>query len=140
MLEQVLMEIHNWFQVGIFPGEYTIQGGSIAPPFIKPGQYYRIVGSVFNDGLHKCGDTDLTDETFTGAIWALAIPKAVESIAKEAEEWQAKYGADAASPYLSESFGGYSYSKGTPGGQSGASNWRSAFSAQLNPYRKLREI
>ena len=140
MLEQVLMEIHNWLQVGIFPGEYTILDGQFTPSFLQPGQYYRIVGSAFNDGLHKCGDTGLTDETFTGSVWALAIPKAIITLSDEIKAWQDRYGESVASPYLAESFGGYSYSKGTPGGQSGATNWQSAFSAQLKPYRKLREI
>lgn len=147
MLEQVLTHIHNWFRVrdcvnGIHPGEYTIEDGGITLPFLQDGQYFRIMGSVFNDGLRQYGqDMDaLTDETFTGTIWALAVPKSVIDLAGEIADWQKKYGASASSPYLSESFGGYSYSKGTAGGQSGASSWQAAFRAQLNPYRKLREV
>lgn len=116
MLEQVLMELHNWFRVrdnvdGIYHGEYTIQDGQITLPFLLNGQYFRIMGSVFNDGLHQYQapkspeeepeeplksvsdkpeeepenpkNPDLTDETFEGTIWALAVPKAVIDISDE---------------------------------------------------------
>ena len=61
MLEQVLGEIHNWFRArdemdGVRPGVYAIEGGRLALPFLQPGQYYRVCGSLFNDGLHKYGD------------------------------------------------------------------------------------
>lgn len=141
MLEQVLTHIHNWFQVGIYPRTYTISNGGVTLPFLQDGQYFRIVGSLFNDGLHQYGPSMelLQDETFDGAVWALAIPKAVVELAGEIAAWQAKYKDTVDSPYTSESFGGYSYSKassadGSPGG------WQAAFRARLNPYRKLREI
>ncbi len=143
MLEQVLGELHNWFQRGIYPGEYRIEEGKLALPFLQPGQHYRICGSLFNDGLHKYGDEadGLADETFDGTIWALAVPKAVVELAGEIAAWQKKYGAAAASPYQSESFGGYSYSKASGAGDStGSGGWQAAFRARLNPYRKLREI
>ena len=143
MLEQVLKEIHNWFQREIIPGTYTIQDGHIALPFLRPGQYFRIVGSVFNDGLHQYGPekADLQDESFQGAVWALAVPKAVVSLAGEIAAWQEKYKDTVDSPYTSESFGGYSYSKASGAGDStGSGGWQAAFRARLNPYRKLREI
>ena len=142
MLEQVLTHIHNWFQLEIYPGKYVIQDGRFALPFLQNGQYFRIIGTLFNDGLHQYGPAMeiLHDENFTGTIWALAIPRAVIALADEVVTWQEKYGEQAASPYLSESFGGYQYSKGTIGGQSGASNWQAAFRSRLNPWRKLREI
>lgn len=143
MLEQVLSEIHNWFQVDIRHGTYTIQDGGIALPFLRDGQYFRIVGSVFNDGLHQYGPDMplLEDEIFTGAVWALAVPKAVVELDGEISEWQKKYGAVIDSPYTSESFGGYSYTKASGAGDStGSGGWQSAFRARLNPYRKLREI
>ena len=148
MLEQILMEIHNWFRVrddvnGIHPGTYTIENGGIALPFLKDGQYFRIMGSVFNDGLYRYG-TDmkaLTDETFDGTIWALAIPKAVVELSGEIADWQKKYGAVMDSPYTSESFGGYSYTKaGGAGDNTSSGGWQAAFRARLDPYRKLREI
>ena len=143
MLEQILIEIHNWFQRDIYSGTYTIQDGVIALPFLQDGQYFRIMGSVFNDGLHRYGpDMELLqDETFTGAVWALAVPKAVVELSEEIAAWQEKYGAVLDSPYTSESFGGYSYSKASGAGDStGSGGWQAAFRARLNPYRKLRDI
>lgn len=148
MLEQVLTEIHNWFRVrddvdGIHTGIYTIEDGGIALPFLRDGQYFRIMGSVFNDGLHRYGpDMEaLMDETFEGAIWALAVPRAVVELADEIGAWQTKYADILSSPYTSESFGGYSYSKASGAGDSsGSGGWQAAFRARLNPYRKLREI
>ena len=142
MLEQVLTHIHNWFQVGIYPGTYTISDGGVTLPFLQDGQYFRIIGSLFNDGLHQYGPSMelLQDETFDGAVWALAVPKAVVELAGEIAAWQKKYGAVIESPYTSESFGGYSYSKASGAGDStGSGSWQAAFRARLNPYRKLRE-
>ena len=143
MLEQVLTHLHNWFQVDIRNGTYTIQDGTITLPFLRDGQYFRIMDSVFNDGLHRYGPEMelLEDETFDGSIWALAIPKAVVERAGEIDVWQRKNGAKAASPYVSESLAGqYSYSKATNGQSGGAVTWESTFRSRLNPYRKLREI
>lgn len=148
MLEQILNEIHNWFRMrdsadGIHPGTYTIQNGSIALPFLRNGQYFRICGSVFNDGLHQYGPAMelLQDETFTGAVWALAIPQSVVDLAAEIAAWKEKYGAVIDSPYTSESFSSYSYSKASGAGdRTSSGGWQAAFRARLNPYRKLREI
>ncbi len=143
MLEEVLNHLHNWFQLEIYPGTYTIEEGGIVLPCLLPGQYFRIVGSVFNDGLHKYGPAMelLQDETFTGAVWALAIPKPVVDLADEIAAWQAKYKDTVESPYTSESFGGYAYSKASGAGDSnGSGGWQAAFRARLNPYRKLRGV
>ena len=139
MLEQVLMNIRNWFTVdgGIYSGTFTIKDGGIALPFLANGQYFRICGSVFNDGLHQYPEDDLTDETFNGTIWALAIPKAVIELADEIGKWQEKNGEAASGIYQSESFGGYSYSKATDSVSGGAVTWQSAFKKQLSAWRKI---
>ena len=139
MLEQVLMNIRNWFPVkrGIHSGTVTIKDGGVTLPFLADGQYFRICGSVFNDGLHQYNVLDLTDETFTGTIWALAIPKAVIELADEIQKWQEKNGEASVSPYQSESFGGYSYSKATDAETGGAVTWQSAFKQQLSAWRKI---
>ena len=147
MLEQLLKYLKNWFKVrndvnGIYNGTYTIEGGGIELPFLQKNQYFRIIGSVFNDGLHQYGDDmGLTDETFDGTVWALAVPKAVIDIAREIEAWQAQYGDAVASPYTSESFGGYSYTKASGGSVDsvGVSGWQDAFKGRLNQWRKIRE-
>ena len=139
MLEQVLMHLKNWFLVpgGIHEGTYTIEDGGIALPFLANGQYFRIFGSVFNDGLHQYPASDLKAETFEGTVWALAVPQAVIDLATEIEAWQKKNGDASVSPYQSESFGGYSYSKATDSASGGAVTWQSAFSSRLNAWRKL---
>ena len=139
MLEQVLMNIRRWFPVegGIHSGTFTIKDGGITLPFLADGQYFRICGSVFNDGLHQYNVLDLTDETFTGTIWALAIPKAVIELADEIQKWKEKNGEASVSPYQSESFGGYSYSKATDAETGGAVTWQSAFKKQLSAWRKI---
>lgn len=135
MLEDVLQELNNWFLCpdGVHLGHYQVEDGSISLPFLSPGQYFRILGSVFNDGLYQYPTPDLTDETFDGAVWALAIPKALLSTVEEITVWTAKNGDGGA--YTSESFGGYSYSKAT-NSKGLAVGWRDVFAAQLAPWKK----
>jgi hypothetical protein len=143
VLENVLIHLKNWFVVpcGVHEGIYTIENGTLKLPFLQDGQYYRILGSVFNDGLHKYGDTEdkMQDETFTGAVWALAIPKAIVELSAKIEEWQNKNGETVASPFTSESFGGYTYTKATDAITGAQATWETVFRSQLNPYRQLRE-
>ena len=143
MLESVLMHLKNWFVVpcGVHEGMYTIENSTLELPFLQNGQYYRICGSVFNDGLHKYGDESdiLQNETFSGTVWALAIPKAVVELSEKIAEWQNKNGTVAESPYSSESFGGYSYSIATDSQTGNRATWETVFRSQLNPYRQIRE-
>ena len=76
MITQICQSIRNWFDIERHFGTFTIKDGSIAPSdFLQDGQYYRIIGSVFNDGVHKFGSDTLTDEKpFDGAVWAMAVP------------------------------------------------------------------
>lgn len=139
MLETVLQNLNNWFLVpdGVHAGEFTVQGGQLTLPFLQTGQYFRVVGSVFNDGLHQYPVADLTDETFTGSVWALAVPKAVIELAEEIDAWKTKNGDPG--PFTSESFGGYSYSKAT--NASGmAVGWQDVFKSRLNDWRRIRGI
>ena len=139
MLEQVLMNIRRWLPVegGIYSGTFTIKDGGITLPFLADGQYFRICGSVFNDGLHQYNVLDLTDETFNGTIWALSIPQPIIDLANEIQEWQDKNADALSSPYSSESFGGYSYSKATNSETGGAETWQSHFKQQLSAWRKI---
>lgn len=142
-LDEVCGFLRNWFTVpgGVHVGTYTVVDRALALPFLQNGQYYRIIGSVFNDGIHRYGalDDQLAPESFHGAVWALAIPQAVIAIAKEIEEWSAQNAATVASPYQSESFGGYSYSKAAPSGNGVQKTltWRNVFAAKLARWRKL---
>ena len=142
MLTELCQELHNWFDRERHSGTFTITGGNITADFITPGQYFRVMGSIFNDGVHQYPSSCLHDETFTGAVWALAIPAPILRLSEEIDAWREKYeGADSAalSPFQSESFGGYSYSKGSgsSSGASGGVSWKNAFASRLNMWRKL---
>ena len=147
MLTQICQEIRNWFNRNqpIISGKIQIVNGKpIQSEFlekIQNNQYFRIIGSVFNDGVWKYDDSlALTDEEFEGDIWLMAIPKAFLDLAKEIEDWEAvngKAGSEAMSPFTSESFGGYSYSKGTAATSNGSSSWQTAFGSRLNIWRKI---
>ncbi len=132
MIDEICASLHNYFAVDIVPGEYTVNDGEITLPFLAAGQFFRVVGSVFCDGVYRYGDKLPADETFDGAIWALAIPPALEAIAAEIEAWEEKNADIVNSPYQSESFGGYSYTKG-----SDSASWQGVFAKRLNRWRKL---
>lgn len=147
MLDQICAEIKNWFdrdQIKLF-GAFEIGGGRITDAdfvaIIKPNQYFRIIGSTFNDGVYRWDDQlNLDDEVFVGAVWLMAVPKEVIALSQEISDWQTKYGETINSPYSSESFGGYSYTKssGVSGdGSNGAKGWQSVFANRLNRWRKL---
>lgn len=155
MLTELCKEIRNWFEKEKFFGYYTIDSNGIiiadsnrSIPTLQEGQYFRIIGSIFNDGVYKyesSGVTELKEESFKGSIWALAIPKQVVELAKDIEDWSKKYettDSNAMAPFSSESFGGYSYSKygsgaSSGGGASSPISWRNAFASRLNMWRKI---
>lgn len=139
MLTELCGVLRNWFETDRISDTYTVKNGSITLPFLQNGQFFRVVGSVFNDGVHQYPDYAMADETFDGAIWPMSIPPAVLCLAEEIQTWQEKNGDIAASPYTSESFGGYSYSKTTSGSATGAGmvTWQSVFKARLNQWRKI---
>lgn len=151
MITEVCQYTRNWFCRKVYSGNFRISGGIILDsegttlPLLS-GQYYRILGSVLNDGVHQFseyGSDELVDEAFTGYIWAMAVPKVFLDLVKEIEDWQEKYGAldsQNMSPFNSESFGGYSYSKGASYSNSGGatnSAWTNTFANRLAPWRKI---
>ena len=144
-LSDLCNELNNWFDVSRHFGRFTIKGGSISlneEVNLVDGQYFRIVGSVFNDGVYKYPASDLADEVFEGAVWAMAVPPAVIAMQAEIDDWMNKYGEIVNSPYQSESFGGYSYSKSSGSGSAsdGADigSWQNQFRSRLNKWRKIR--
>lgn len=151
MLTEICAEIRNYFtyQGDKHFGDWAIIDGAITPSFDIPTDYIRIVGSHKNDGVHvrgESGNFELVDEgTFHGAIWVMSPPKGFIDLVAEIEAWQAKNGgvdSQAMSPYNSESFGGYSYSKSggssSGGSSSGGANWADAYGSRLNIYRRIR--
>lgn len=141
MLERIMDHIHNYFVKDIYRGTFKITGGAIDVDFLQDGQHFKIVGSVFNDAVYQYPAEDLIDEVFTGQIWAMAVPPAFIALCEEIEAWQEKYGAQVESPFTSESFGGYSYSKaqglGANGSASPSASWQDIFRGSLNHWRKI---
>ena len=141
MLEQILNYIHNYFEKDIIKGVFSISNKEITLPFIKEGQYFRIVGSIFNDGVYKYPASFNADEEFEGEIWAMAVPPSVITLLQDINTWEAQYGEVINSPYSSESFAGYSYSKrngvsyGTDSEDS--INYKSVFNDRLKHWRKI---
>ena len=138
MLTEICAEIRNYFEVpnGRHFGTFTISGGSIAPlDFLQEGQYFRIVGSVFNDGVYQYPAASLTDEVFDGAVWAMALPPSILALSAEIKAYNDS-DAGKPSPFTSESFGGYAYTKATD--SNGAPiGWQKAFASRLSKWRKL---
>lgn len=148
---RVCSYLRNWFDntQSKYAGKIVIENGALQQTYnIKFGQYFRIVGSDLNDGVYKYPVTVLNDETFNGLIAPMAIPAAVLEIMGKIEEWESKYrsydtrdGKAAMSPYNSESFGGYSYSKSNGGAgdstKDKSGTWQGTFGAELQPWRKM---
>jgi len=150
MIDAICRELHNWFETDKIIGTYSVANGRIVstnPAFataLKPNQYFRIVGSTFDDGVHQNTAEDLGqlhDDAWHGAIWPMAVPKAVIELAADITAWAAKYqkvDSEAMSPFTSESLSGaYSYSKQASADGSTAASWQNAFKTQLNQWRKL---
>lgn len=154
VLTQVCDFIHNYFEYSTLDGTFTISEGKLDPDIaIAVGQRFRIRGSKLNDGIytyHGGGavyDDDYTtevvlrDETFKGHIITMAVPRTLIDLALEIRNWVDANKAVLESPYTSESFNGYSYTKaagaGANGSGTGALTWQDVFRTRLNAYRKI---
>ena len=148
MLTAICAEIRNYFtyREDKHPGMYKIENGVLSPSVDIKTDYFAIFGSRKNNGVHLQSANDLEDEgEFRGAVWSMSPPEDFLAIVKDIEDWQAKYGgvdSEAMSPFNSESFGGYSYSKsdgrsGTADG-TGGGTWQSVYGDRLKIYRRIR--
>ncbi len=141
MLTQICQYLRNWFERDKYIGSFIISGGVLtyadgtALPLLD-GQYFRIVGSIINDGVHSTNDM-LTDETFSGAVWSMAIPPDFLSLTQDIEAWCADNKAAIDSPYQSETVGGYTYKLKDGGSSAGAGTWEGQFASRLGPWRKI---
>lgn len=143
VLTRICEELNNWFTHEFLTGDFTIENGSIALPDVLDGQYVRIVGSALNDGVYRYPVYGLTDETFNGSVWLMRVPLVVLDVAAEIEAAEGALDSGSgggSSPYSSESFNGYSYSRatnkdGTPMSEVDAA-WASGL-RRLRPWRKM---
>lgn len=156
-LDIIFHEINNYFldnniSISIIHGNFKIANGVITYSDnselpIKPNQYFRIAGSIDNEGVYKNANevefgeclADLKDEEFSGYIWLMRPPKALLNLCKTIADWIDTNGAAIHGPYKSESFGGYSYTKGISN-SGGNIDWQDEFRGSLNSYRKLRKL
>lgn len=147
-LTEICANIKNYFlrsDSDIVRRTFDIRSGALPLDTLLEGQYFRIVGSVLNDGVWQNTSEDLANlrpETFTGQIWSMSVPRDFEDLCNDINAWREKNeSADTAnmSPFTSESFGGYSYSKGGSGSNGGGSavTWQAQFRARLNTYRRI---
>ena len=150
MLTEICAYLRNYFDFNMpkYYGNFKIEDGAITSMNdgdmgIISGQYFRVIGSVLNDGVWRYPDSVLQDETFNGAVWLMAVPPGLVALAGEIDDWMKSYGgadSSAMSPYTSESFGGYSYSKGagavdTTG--NGLTGWKAVYAGRLSRWKKL---
>lgn len=135
-------EVNNYFEQTRIFGEFEIANGNmdLNRYGIQEGQYIRVVGSVFNDGVYQYPippENGLVDEKFDGAIWVMAVPSSVVTQIEEVNQWEAMNQSTLNSPYQSESFGGYSYTLKTENAEGGL-NWQTHFRRKLDRWRKVR--
>lgn len=145
---ELCAECRNYFVSAVIAGQFTVSEGVLQPvPGVPDGAYIRIVGSLFNDGVRKYPAVNLTDESFSGAVWLMAVPPDFVALLNDINAWEAANLTAIASataevlagPYSSESFGGYTYQKKTGLGDV-ATSWRDprlGFAARLNIWRKI---
>jgi hypothetical protein len=140
-LNAMCKHCNNYFLDFIYVGKFSITNGCInGAPELLDGQYFRIVGSVFNDGVYTYPDGGLKDEPeFSGAVWIMKIPQDFINLATEIDAWCEKYSDVQTSPFTSESFGGYSYTKATGSDGDGVS-WQDVFASRLNQYRRKKAL
>lgn len=142
MLSEICAELRNYFlahrEKDIYIGTFTVRNGNIQSldDVLQDGQYFRIVGSVFNDGVYQYPCNDLLSETFRGAVWAMSVPPAVISYSEKVDAWKTSNADKLSSPYNSESFGGYSYTKAN-GVDGGAFGWKDAFPDEWRMMKQL---
>lgn len=146
MLADICRYCRNFFEREVVASVFTVADGQITCAdgqalSLLPGQYYRIVGSVFNDGVYRYGEDVLADETFSGAVWAMAVPPDFIQLCEEIDAWCEANAKELESPYQSENIGGYySYtlkSGSASTGDSGGLSWQSQFAKRLAPWRKI---
>lgn len=125
-------------------GVFTISDHVISPlDFISENQYFRIVNSGSNDGVY-CNNSEslamLTDEVFEGEIWEMSVPRVFLTLCADISNWRSVNEAvtsDNMSPYSSESYGGYSYSKGNNANGGSNATWQGQFFKRLNAWKRI---
>lgn len=138
MITELCKKCNNYFDKKRVYGKFAINCGNIAPlDFLQEGQYFRIIGSVFNDGVYQYPCGTLTDEIFEGAVWAMNVPPAFIALTEKIKDWCENNKGITESPYSGENYpNGYSYTVAT--GSDGLSvKWEDVFKKEIAQWRKL---
>jgi hypothetical protein len=126
---------HNFFDRADDPvaGEFAFEPDTV-PAGVVPGQYFLVCGSIFNDGIHKAGDGDLTAETFTGTVQPMRVPPDFVALAEKIDAY------DKALPsggvYVSQSFAGWSGTMAT-GADGLPADGKTRYKSEINHWRKM---
>lgn len=132
---ELCRHLHNYFDARDDPvaGQFTFTPDTI-PAGVVQGQYFLVCGSIFNDGVHKAGDDDLTTETFTGTVQPMRVPPEFVALAKKITDY------DAALPsggvYASQSFNGWSGTLAA-GSDGLPADGLTRYRKELNQWRKM---
>lgn len=142
-LTELCQELHNWFDRERYIGSITLDAeGDVYCNGVKigllNGQYFRVMGSVFADGVHVYPDTTAKPEAFDGAVWAMAVPPDFLALVQEIQDWNTHVRPKMFGPYSSEnlSSSGYSYQRQSADDMAKA-DYKTVFAARLNKWRKL---
>ncbi len=141
-METLMAHLNNYFYKTGERGEFELIDGRVnVCGRYSVGQYIKIEDSNGVDGVYKVktieGNTLTLDEplneVFEGVIYGLAVPTSFVELVGRISEFKSKY---QDTPYTSESFGGYSYSKAQ--GRNGKPvSWCDVFDNELRPYKRL---
>lgn len=145
-LTEVCAYLKNYFLNGdkaVNSGTFTITSGEAPLDTLLEGQYFCIRGSILNDGVWQNVAADLANlraEEFEGEIWSMSVPRDFEQLCDDISAWRTVNESSTSpnmSPFQSESFGGYSYSKGSGANGASAITWQSQFASRLSTYRRI---
>lgn len=150
LMTEICSNIRNYFAPTskrdnlsyIHHGDFTIKDGTISGvDFLLPNQYFRITGSVLNDGVYRNSTDDLKsleNETFCGAVWEMNVPKSFVALCEDIQKFNAKIDKLSLTDkgFSSESFDGYSYSLNS-NAPAYMLEWERRIRSNLNSYRRL---
>ena len=134
MMQDIMRYVNNYFVSGQKYGSFSICGNALSIPdsgfvYISGSFYHDGVWSICN-GLLQDIPGDMPDESFTGTVYFLNPPADFLRLCEEISLYAEKNPTGA---WQSESFGAYSYNRGSSAGQ----GWQTAFAARLRPYRRM---
>ena len=134
----IMREINHAFPKACWQGAFILTGGRLNLDELLPGDWIAVSGSRHADGIRQLDAEGhlpgAADETFFGAVWLLSPSADFLRLCGEISAWAE---AKSAGPDIRrESFGAYSVEY--PTNALGLTpDWRSAFAAQLRPYRRM---